>query len=275
VQKYGIFADLISSIAHEKRMSNNLFIGKVYHRFPELPSTNDLAAELMSKSRPPEGTVVRADNQTAGHGQFGSKWLSAAGQNLLVSIILYPSWLPVEHQFDLSMAAAAALHDTARALYPDGRWSVKWPNDLYEGNRKVAGILIRNSLSSGHIQSSVVGIGLNVNQLTFDPALPNPASLSLISGRNYDTDQVAILLFEALERRYLQLKSGAGKGIKAVYEQIMYRKDIVSEFERLPEGSHFSGIIRGVGESGMLLVEAETPEFFDLKQIRIIIPEQT
>ena len=272
MQKYGIFADLISSIAHEKRMSNNLFIGKVYHRFPELPSTNDLAAELMSKSRPPEGTVVRADNQTAGHGQFGSKWLSAAGQNLLVSIILYPSWLPPERQFDLSMAVALALHDTASALYPDGSWSVKWPNDLYEGDRKIAGILIKNSISSGQIQSSVVGIGLNINQTSFDASLPNPASLALVSGKNYDTDAVAVMLFESLEHRYLQLKSGAGKAIRAGYEQILYRKDIRSEFERLPEGSHFTGIIRGVGDSGMLLVETEQVNAFDLKQIRIIIP---
>lgn len=252
-------------------MSNNLFIGKVYHRFPELPSTNDLAAELVSKSRPPEGTVVRADNQTAGHGQFGSKWLSAAGQNLLVSVILYPAWLPVERQFDLSMAVALALHDTARSLYPGGRWSVKWPNDLYEGDRKIAGILIKNSLSSGQIQSSVVGIGLNVNQLAFDPALPNPASLALVSGTSYDTDMAALQLFGALERRYLQLKSGAGRAVKAAYEQTLYRKDILSEFERLPDGEHFSGVIRGVGESGMLLVETEALESFDLKQIRIIL----
>ena len=252
-------------------MSNNLFIGKVYHRFPELPSTNDLAAELMSKSRPPEGTVVRADNQTAGHGQFGSKWLSDAGKNLLVSIILYPSWLSVERQFELSMTVALALHDTARVLYPAGRWSVKWPNDLYEGDRKVAGILIKNSLSSGQIQGSVAGIGLNVNQLVFDPALPNPASLAMVSGTSYDTDVVAAQLFGALERRYLQLKSGAGRAVKASYEQILYRKDILSEFERLPEGGHFIGIIRGVGESGMLLVEVEALESFDLKQIRIII----
>ena len=252
-------------------MSNNLFIGKVYHRFPELPSTNDLAAELMSKSRPPEGTVVRADNQTAGHGQFGSKWLSDAGKNLLVSIILYPSWLSVERQFELSMTVALALHDTARVLYPAGQWSVKWPNDLYEGDRKVAGILIKNSLSSGQIQGSVAGIGLNVNQLVFDPALPNPASLAMVSGTSYDTDVVAAQLFGALERRYLQLKSGAGSAVKASYEQILYRKDILSEFERLPDGGHFSGIIRGVGESGMLLVEVEALVSFDLKQIRIII----
>jgi BirA family biotin operon repressor/biotin-[acetyl-CoA-carboxylase] ligase len=252
-------------------MSNNLFVGKVYHRFPELPSTNDLAAELLSKSRPPEGTVVRADNQTAGHGQFGSKWLSAAGQNLLVSVILYPSWLAVERQFELSMTAALALHDTARALYPDGRWSVKWPNDLYEGDRKVAGILIKNSLSSGQIQNSIVGIGLNINQINFDPALPNPASLALVSGKNYDTDIAALKLFESLEKRYLQLKSGSGSAVRAGYEQVLYRKDILSVFERLPGGSRFSGTIRGVGQAGMLLVETAAVESFDLKQIRIII----
>lgn len=85
-------------------MTNTLFIGKVYHRFDQLPSTNDWAAELLAKSKPPEGTVVRADSQSAGRGQFGSRWESVAGKNLTISIILYPRWLEVSAQFYLSLS---------------------------------------------------------------------------------------------------------------------------------------------------------------------------
>ncbi|MCB0545397.1 MAG: hypothetical protein KDC70_17850, partial [Saprospiraceae bacterium] len=97
-------------------MANTLFIGKVYHRFDQLPSTNDHAAELIAKSTPPEGTVIRAASQTAGRGQFGSRWESAAGKNLTLSVILYPDWLEAGAQFHLSMATALALHDTVYSI---------------------------------------------------------------------------------------------------------------------------------------------------------------
>ncbi|MCB0573965.1 MAG: biotin--[acetyl-CoA-carboxylase] ligase, partial [Saprospiraceae bacterium] len=183
-------------------MANTLFIGKVYHRFDQLPSTNDHAAELIAKSTPPEGTVIRAASQTAGRGQFGSRWESAAGKNLTLSVILYPDWLEAGAQFHLSMATALALHDTVYSIVqnlpdesllkagepstvyrlpstvhrPPSTVKIKWPNDLYLGDRKAAGILIQNSLSGAHLQSSILGIGLNVNQPEFDPSLPNPGS---------------------------------------------------------------------------------------------------
>ncbi len=218
-------------------MTNTLFIGKVYRRFDELPSTNDYAAEIIAKSKPPEGTVVRADRQSAGRGQFGSRWESEGGKNLTLSIILYPAWLAVAEQFYLSMAVALGVLDAVRAAGPIGPASpspgsspvgkggaslpafdvndegeaafslpagidtglalrLKWPNDLYIGARKTAGILIQNTLSGRHLQASVVGIGLNVNQTVFDPALPNPVSLALAFGTPFDPDGVAELAQE-------------------------------------------------------------------------------
>lgn len=249
-------------------MTNTLFIGKVYHRFDELPSTNDWAAELLAKSKPPEGTVVGADSQSAGRGQFGSRWESAAGQNLTLSVILYPDWLEAHAQFYLSMAVALSLRDTVH-----GAWcTVKWPNDLYLGNRKAAGILIQNALSGQYLQSSVVGIGLNVNQIQFDPALPNPTSLALFFGKKFDLDEVAGRLFECLERRYLQLKSGHRAVIKAEYEQSLFRIGLSSNFIRTNDNSQFKGIIQGVTEAGRLRVETESgEETFEVKEIRFVI----
>ena len=216
-------------------MKNTIFIGKVYHRFDELPSTNDWAVELIAKSKPPEGTVIRADSQSAGRGQFGSRWDSAAGKNLTLSIVLYPTWLETSAQFYLSMALALALRDAVGHFNSSSEGSgvgLKWPNDLYLGTRKAAGILIQNSLSGQFLQSSVVGIGLNVNQLEFDPALPNPTSPALYFGRSFDLDEVADRLFECVEKRYLQLKSGRRAAIKKEYEQSLFRLGTPAQFRR-------------------------------------------
>lgn len=248
-------------------MTNTLFIGKVYQRFDELSSTNDWASELMAKSRPPEGMVIRADTQTAGRGQFGSPWLSSPGENLLFSVILYPNWLAVNNQFYLSMAVALALHDAVQQ--PDA--SIKWPNDLYLGDKKTAGILIQNSINGTTLQSAIVGIGLNVNQLAFDPTLPNPTSLAAFTGQAQDLDAVMERFFSCLEQRYLELKAGRLMAVKTAYEWLLFRKDQLSGFIRTADGSQFEGIIRGIAESGQLEVEiiGAGTELFDLKALQI------
>jgi BirA family biotin operon repressor/biotin-[acetyl-CoA-carboxylase] ligase len=231
--------------------------------------------ELLTKSKPPEGTVVRADSQSAGRGQFGSRWESEPGKNLTLSVILCPTWLETQAQFYLSMAVALALHDLANALQSEFRnpqSAIKWPNDLYLGDRKTAGILIQNTLSGQHLQTSVVGIGLNVNQTAFDPALPNPTSLALFFGKKFDLDAVAECLFECLEHRYLQLKSGQRTAIKAEYEQSLFRLGEPSKFVRAADNSEFTGIIRGVTAAGRLRLEtAAGEETFEVKELRMVV----
>ena len=247
-------------------MSNTLFVGKVYHQFDELPSTNDWAVELIAKSKPPEGTVVRAATQAAGRGQFGSRWESEAGKNLLMSVILYPNWLAVKDQFYLSMAVALALHDAVD--HPDA--CIKWPNELYLGDKKTAGILIQNSISGAQLQSSVVGIGLNVNQRVFDPALPNPTSLAEGFSCAFDLDVMLHCVCVSLEQQYLQLKAGRFEAIKMAYEGLLYRRNQLTGFVRTADDSPFEGIIRGVSASGKLEVAVNgVMEAFDLKEVRI------
>jgi BirA family biotin operon repressor/biotin-[acetyl-CoA-carboxylase] ligase len=251
---------------------NTLFTGKVYLRFDELTSTNDYAADWIAgrmdapaKNKPPEGAVVRADSQSAGRGQFGSQWESEAGKNLTLSVILYPGWLEATAQFYLNMAVSLAL------IPPDIPATVKWPNDIYIGDQKTAGILIRNSLSGGNLQSSVIGIGLNVNQQVFRSDAPNPTSLTLAAGRQFDLDEVASALFERLESRYLQLKAGKRDAILEDYTASLHRINQPALYRRTAGGEPFTGIIRGVTTSGRLLLDTEAgPETFDLKEIRFI-----
>jgi BirA family transcriptional regulator, biotin operon repressor / biotin---[acetyl-CoA-carboxylase] ligase len=251
-------------------MPKTLFIGKVYQRFEELPSTNDYALELIAKSRPAEGMVIRTDKQTAGRGQFGSRWESAAGQNLTLSVVLYPVWLSAANQFRLSMVAALALYDAVKTLDAGLAVAIKWPNDLYLGAQKTAGILIQNSIAGQTLQSSVVGIGLNVNQLEFESNARNPTSLALALGRALDLDALMFALLECLERRYLQLKSGGHATIRAEYAAHLYRRGIESDFQR-PGGPMFRGIILGVTEAGRLRILTEAgEETFEVKEIQYV-----
>ena len=254
-------------------MKNTLFIGKVYHTFDELSSTNDYARELLTKSKPPEGMAIRAVSQSAGRGQYGSQWLSAPGKNLTISIILYPRWLAATDQFRLSEAVALAVRDTVSSLPPHPAGldiKVKWPNDIWVGSSKTAGILIQNSLKGEMLENSIVGIGLNINQTEFPAEAPLATSLALEWGQNFDPDQLAHTLFGCLEQRYLQLKSGQADTLKLAYQQYLLGRGEARNFLK-PDGSRFSGRIQGVTKEGRLVIHTEgVDETFEVKEVAFV-----
>ena len=145
-------------------------MGQVFEEFEMLPSTNQYAQELLSKSKPVEGTVISAQNQHAGRGQIGSSWEAAPGQNLTLSIILYPQFLAIQHQFQLNQSISLGVRDFI-AKYVQKPVKIKWPNDIYVNEKKIGGILIQNTLSGSSIQSTIAGIGINVNQKHFESML--------------------------------------------------------------------------------------------------------
>lgn len=247
---------------------NTLFVGKVVHHFDQLPSTNDHAWHLLEQGRPPEGTVVRTNYQTAGKGQRGNVWEVPAGLNLTLSVIFYPHFLAAARPFLLSQMAALAVRDTVMLhLPPHVAVHVKWPNDVLVAGKKVAGILIQNILSSSKIQASVVGIGLNVNQLEFPPHLAKATSLAAATGQALDLDEVCLDLYRSLEQRYLQLKSGQEARIRRDYLSALYGYQEHRRFRTL-QGEVFEGVIAGVLESGQLIVDTPTGRrYFDLKEV--------
>ena len=193
----------------------------IYH-IAETTSTNDLARE----ERYGHGDVICAERQTAGRGQRGHTWTSPEGVNLLFSVVLCPTFLPAGEQFLLSQAVALALVDTLGTCGIDAR--IKWTNDIYAGDRKLVGILIEHHLAGGRLARTVAGIGINVNQTEFDPALPNPTSMAL--------------------------EAGDRAPLAEEYRRRMYRIDAPQAF-RLPDGTRFTGVIRGVRAGGALQVE--------------------
>ncbi len=247
---------------------NTLFIGKVLHMFDELQSTNEYALSLLSKSKPIEGTVISAHHQTAGKGQIGSSWLVEAGKNLTLSIILQPHFLPIPRQFLLNQAVSLAVVDFLGQFVPSDHVRLKWPNDVYIKDKKSTGILIQNTLSGTKIQHTVIGLGININQTTFPPSLPNPTSLALATGKDdYVLDELRQTLFSCLESRYLQLKANQWERLNDAYHQVLYKLNEIHFFQSA-EGALFKGIITGVTEQGLLKVDTDTGlQTFNLKEI--------
>lgn len=247
---------------------NTLFVGKVVKEFPKLASTNQYATDLLSKSKPSEGTVISTPNQYAGRGQIGSKWESEADKNLNLSFIFYPTFLPIRNQFQLNQAISIGVKECIAEFVPENV-KIKWPNDIYIGNRKVCGILIQNTLASSKITSTVIGIGINVNQIDFITNPPNPTSLKLEIGQNLDLEQVRNVLCQKIERRYLQLKANRIQELNQDYLANLYRINQMSLFKRLNEETFF-GKILGVEDSGKLLIENEfgERESFAVKEVK-------
>src|SRR5665648_1178797 len=142
-----------------------MIIGSKLYFFENLPSTNTYAAKLLKKNKLPEGTVVYTNYQSAGRGQTGNIWESEDGKNLLVSIVLFPSFIIPACQFLISITLSLGICDFLKRYIP--ACAIKWPNDIYVNNDKIAGILIENSVMEGVIESSIAGIGLNINCLLY------------------------------------------------------------------------------------------------------------
>ena len=260
----------IQTSIHLRRL-DTLFVGRVFHDLPSVDSTNSHALSILSKSKPPEGTVVFTLCQTAGRGQLGNVWESEPGKNISLSVILYPSFLLAQNQFLLNQAISLAVADTVAGQFPETQ--VKWPNDIYVGHQKVAGILIQNSISGSYLKSSVVGIGLNVNQVGFSKNAPKAASFRSLAGKAFDIDELAVVLCQNIESRYLNLKTGKIVPLQSEYLERLYRLGKNTIFLGL-DGKKFRGIITGVSPFGKLQVEVDgISKAFDLKEISIFSVE--
>lgn len=248
---------------------DTLFIGRNFHDLPSANSTNEYALALLSKSKPPEGTVISTLNQYAGRGQIGSGWESEPSKNISLSIILYPLFLPISQQFFLNQSISLAVFDLVDKHFPQ-KTKIKWPNDIYINEKKVAGILTQNAISGTQIRSSVIGIGININQTIFTSGAPNPTSFKLESGRETDIYNIISELCRCMENRYLQLKSGNLVPLQTDYLQHLYRYQTESFFQR-PNGHIFKGTIAGIAGDGQLQIDSGgTTETFGLKEIKFL-----
>jgi len=197
------------------------------HSYPiieiaETASTNSYIRQLHEAEQLSEGATVVARFQTHGRGQMGNGWESEAGKNLLFSTLLFPVKVKATGQFIISQTVALSLQEALeRYVNPV---AIKWPNDIYYGEKKLAGILIENDICGKTIAVSVVGVGVNVNQEVFVSDAPNPVSLKQILGYEVDKEQLLQLFLERLSFNYALLNKGKCNEIREKYYMALFRK---------------------------------------------------
>lgn len=257
---------------------SSLFIGSPHIRLKRINSTNAYALEFISKSNPIEGTVISASFQYAGKGQIGRFWESEDGKNITCSTILRPTFIRAHDQFYLNMAISLALADLIDHILKevDLKASIKWPNDIYVGDEKIAGILIQNSIVGKNLNASVIGTGININQIQFSGNIPNPTSIATLLTREIDLESAFNSLFDFLSLRYTELKTRyAGnlmQGMKQAYLDRMYRLNTWADFKTEDE-ELFSGRIIGIDEIGRLQIQRENDSIktFSFREIQFIL----
>jgi len=233
---------------------------------PETDSTNNYAIRLLADQKPIEGTVIVTDYQTNGRGTDSNFWESEKGKNLTFSIILYPTF-SADKQFLLNKAISLGIFDYLKKTLPNYSISIKWPNDIYVGDKKICGILIQNSVSGFKFEHIVLGIGLNINQETFTSSAPNPISLKQLTKLNYPLHDSLLSVFHHIAYRYNQIDSNSVSKIEHDYCSALYKINEWNEFYL--NGVHINARITGTNEYGQLILETTTgePLSCDFKEI--------
>lgn len=229
-------------------------------------STNEVLREMIRKEKFPEGFVVHTDFQTAGKGQIGNSWESESGKNILFSLVLFPQKIRPDQQFLISQLVSLGIKNTLDE-FTDGI-TVKWPNDIYWNNKKIAGILIENSLQGKQIKFTVVGVGLNVNQTEFVASAPNPVSLRQIIGKRIE--RIPLLEKMCWNIMYLYLNLDVEK-LQTEYSAMLFRKDGFHTFKA--DGELFEAKIFAVYPDGRLELETADGEYrsFYFKEVSFVL----
>jgi BirA family biotin operon repressor/biotin-[acetyl-CoA-carboxylase] ligase len=247
--------------------ANTIFTGKTLVYLPSCHSTNDYAAKLLSEGNPMEGTLVITPNQTAGKGQRGNKWEAETGKNLTFSLIFKPSFLKVGSQFYLNIISSLAVRDTLAQLL-ESDLKVKWPNDIYLFNNKISGILIQNAIKGDQIGTTIIGIGINVNQEHFS----DKKAISMKNhhlGKEFLLEEVLNKVLEKVEMYYLKLRANHFAELYQMYLGHLYKyneKHIFKAGDDL-----FQGTIVGLDENGRLLILSDSGvRAFEFKEVEFL-----
>lgn len=241
-----------------------------------IDSTNNAARKMLEDID--IMSVVAAGFQTAGRGQKGNVWRSEAGKNLTFSIAVRFgkgefAELPARRQFAVSEVSALAI---VSFLAENGIMAkIKWPNDIYVGDKKICGMLIEQKVRGSMLEGSIVGIGLDVNQTDFPPELPNPVSMALLAGKEYPLEE-SLERITCIFHRMLSDSLSSVQALSALeerYVSILYRRDEPHRFIDCRSGEEFEGIIRGIDENACLLVErpGRGRQSFAFKEISYVL----
>lgn len=231
-------------------------VGKHIIRLHQVDSTNNYANTQLRDNELNEGTVFLAYEQLNGRGQMKNFWESEPGKNLTFSVVLFPGFLEIKKQFMLSKIVTLGIHAALNPYIDNLR--IKWPNDIYAGDKKLGGILIENSIIYNSIKSSVIGIGINVNQTEFLSSAPNPVSLKLLISKQFDCELILTDILKQIDFYYTLLKANEVKRIDQEFVAVLYRFQENHWFQ--DELGKFEGVITGVNTIGQLLIRKTNGE---------------
>lgn len=233
----------------------NNTIGKSFIELLSVDSTNNYAMRQVQQGAAKGGEAYFAYEQTAGKGQFNKTWLTAKGENIILSVVIDTSALSLEKMFYLNMATALSAQQLFNN-YTTEKAKIKWPNDIYWNDRKAAGILIENIIRGKSWQFAIIGLGMNINQNVFDAGLSNPVSLKQVTGKTFDVVALAKTFCEILDENLgcLMLYDGDSV-IERNYNSELYRLNQESFFKT--NEKIFQGIVRRVDGVGQLIIEVD------------------
>jgi BirA family transcriptional regulator, biotin operon repressor / biotin---[acetyl-CoA-carboxylase] ligase len=230
---------------------NEPILGQIVIHLESVDSTNNYTHSLLQDQHIVAGTVILADYQSHGKGQAGNQWFSEKGSNLLFSFLLKPTFLLAEKQFYLSMCVSNGIVAYLNALIPGG--AIKWPNDVYHNGKKLAGILIENTILGNRLNTAIVGVGININQKVFPPELNQATSLYLATGQEQDIGKQFSALLGLLNHHLEFLYNWRYAEIRNGYLNHLYLLNQWHVYNDL-EGT-FEGRITDILDSGELVVK--------------------
>ena len=232
-------------------------------------STNNYFPKALKESKYPEGSIISTSYQNSGKGQGDNTWESEKGKNLLFSLVLYPEFLAIGNNFLLSKVISLGILNYLKSKTEEVK--IKWPNDIYINDKKIAGILIENVIKGTSISQCIVGIGLNLNQTQYISDAPNPVSLNQVTGKLYSIEEELIKLRNHIQIFYEKLKAAKYDEINEEYINCLYRFNAFFTYNI--NNKPFKAKITGVNEFGHLQVTTEDREKmeFEFKEIEFVI----
>lgn len=251
-----------------------LFIGQQLIFLHEVDSTNTYATNLLRNVNVAEGVVISTDNQTQGKGQRGAVWNSEIGSNITVSCVLKPHFLSIKNTFYLSKISALAIYDVLTELLPNSQFDIKikWPNDILVNQKKIAGILIENNFNRDVIQHSIIGIGINVNQMEFNDLQHSASSLKILTSQAVHNNDILEKLCQQLEKWYLKLKALRFSEIDEHYLNRLFGINQLCLFSDI-NNNEFNATIIGIDPSGKLILQHTDGNlyYYEVKEVKFIL----
>jgi len=262
-----VLKNIVYLINSGKNMQKQ-YIGNTIISLSDVESTNLYAISQIPGKEVKPGTVFLTYNQTAGRGQLNNKWECESGKNLTFSVFLKPSVVAIQKQFMVSKMASLGIVSFLNDYITDVK--IKWPNDIYVGDRKICGTLIENAVMQKNIFWSVIGIGININQTVFLSDAPNPVSVKNITGKNYDLPEMLDGLLKKIDFYYSELFEGNYEDLDAKFLKYLYR---LNEWNDFADKDHrYKGRIVGVNDIGQLQIEEETGNVntYNFKEVKFL-----